>query len=155
MGKVNYQHFFALITRLILTGVFVTAALPKIKDPVAFSESVSAFRVVGPVLSNWVALVLPWLELTIGVGILIPQIRRSSGMLIAGLLLVFITLHASAWIRGLDISCGCFGAESPGKAPNYFWLITRNTLLLVGCTLFVFKDFKNTSSRARDIKSCH
>ena len=145
MEKMNYQSLLTLIARLMVAGVFVMAALPKIKDPVAFSASVNAFHVIGPVLSNWVALVLPWLELTIGMGILLPQIRRSSGILMAGLLLVFITLHASAWARGLDISCGCFGAESAEKAPNYPWFITRNTLLLTGCLLFIFEDFKKTT----------
>ena len=162
MEKVNYQHFFVLVARLALTGTFILAALPKIKDPVAFANSVNAFRLVGPELSNWIALVLPWLELTIGIGILIPQIKSSSGILIATLLLVFIGLHISAWARGLEISCGCFGAaESPEEATNYFWLIARNTMLLVACLLVIVKDRKDKkrelckNSRLIRFRSCH
>ena len=140
MGKVNFSHLFVLIARLILTRTFVRAAIPKIKDPVAFAVSVNAFRVIGPELSNWVALTLPWLELVIGIGILLPQIRLSSSILIAALLLAFIGLHASAWIRGLEISCGCFGTESAAESTNYPWLIMRNTLLLGACLLVIYKD---------------
>ena len=143
MGKINYRHLFVLIARLVLTGTFVMAALPKIKDPVAFATSVNAFQVVGPTLSNWIALFLPWLELIVGIGILLPQIRSSSSILIAILLIVFIGLHASAWIRELEISCGCFGAESAEESTNYLWLITRNSLLLIACVLIILKDRKH------------
>ena len=140
MGKIKFSHLFVLIARLVLTGTFVLAAMPKIKDPVAFAASVNAFRVVGPELSNWVALILPWLELVIGIGILLPQIRLSSSILIATLLLAFIGLHASAWIRGLEISCGCFGTESAAESTDYGWLIIRNLLLLGACLLVIYKD---------------
>ena len=143
MGKINYRHLFVLIARLVLTGTFVMAALPKIKDPVAFATSVNAFQVVGPTFSNWIALFLPWLELIVGIGILLPQIRSSSSILIAILLIVFIGLHASAWIRELEISCGCFGAESAEESTNYLWLITRNSLLLIACVLIILKDRKH------------
>ena len=142
MESINYSHLFVLVARLLLTGTFVMAALPKIKDPVAFATSVNAFRVVGPELSNWIALILPWLELVLGFGVLLPQIRRSSGILIATLLLIFIALHSSVWIRGLEISCGCFGTESATESTNYLWLITRNMLLLVACFLVIYEDRK-------------
>ena len=145
MGKINYRHLIVLIARLVLTGTFVMAALPKIKDPVAFAASVNAFRVVGSDISNWIALFLPWLELILGIGILLPQIRSSSSILIATLLIVFIGLHASAWMRGLEISCGCFGAKSAEEPTNYLWLITRNTLLLAACVLVILKDRKTKS----------
>ena len=143
--KLNYRPLLVLVARLALTGTFVMAALPKIKDPVAFSASVNAFQLVGPELSNWIALFLPWLELILGIGILLPQIRTSSGMLIAALLIVFIGLHASAWMRGLEISCGCFGTEFTGEPTNYPFLITRNAILLVACCLVISKDRINKS----------
>ena len=69
MGKISYRQLLVLVARLVLAGTFVMAALPKIKDPVGFAESVSAFRIIGPELSNWVALFLPWLELILWPGV--------------------------------------------------------------------------------------
>jgi uncharacterized membrane protein YphA (DoxX/SURF4 family) len=146
MAAINKRGFFILIARLVLVGVFVMAALPKIQDPVAFASSVAAFRVMDSGLSGWVALLLPWMELIIGLGLLIQPIRLVSGALMGMLLLLFIALHASAWIRGLDISCGCFGAETGGAESDYRWLILRNALLL-GATIVVLKqDCRNNGS---------
>jgi len=139
MGAINKKSLFVLIARLVLAGAFVMAALPKIQDPSAFAASVAAFRVIDSDLSAWVALFLPWLELVIGLGILMPAIQRTSGALIGLLLLIFIILHASAWVRGLDISCGCFGAETGEASSDYRWLILRNVLLL-GAALLVFRQ---------------
>jgi len=130
MGTVDYKAFSILIVRLILTGVFVMAALPKIQDPVAFANSVVAFRIIDSGLSSWVALLLPWLELVLGLGMLMPFIRQTSCALIGLLLLIFIGLHISAWVRGLDLSCGCFGTAADAAASDYRWLILRNVLLL-------------------------
>lgn len=148
MGAISKRHLFVLIARLIVAGAFVMAALPKIQDPVAFSTSVSAFRVTDAGLSSWVALLLPWLELVIGIGILLPIIRRTSGALIALLLLLFIALHASAWMRGLDISCGCFGAETGEATTDYRWLILRN-LLLLGATILVLQQDRRNIHESR------
>ena len=143
MGAVNQKSLFVLIARLVVAGAFVMAALPKIQDPVAFATSVSAFRVIAPELSIWVALLLPWLELVIGLGILLPIIRRTSGALIGLLLLLFIALHTSAWMRGLDISCGCFGAETGEATTDYRWLILRNLFLLGAAILVLRQDRRN------------
>lgn len=147
MAAITNRHLFVLLGRLALAGVFVTAALPKIEDPVAFASSVDAFRVINSGLSGWVALCLPWLELVLGIGILLPVIRRASGALIGLLLLLFIALHLSAWARGLDISCGCFGSETGEATADYRWLILRN-LLLLGAVLLVLKQDRRNNNEA-------
>ncbi len=145
MAAVTNRSNIVLLARLALAGVFVTAALQKIADPLAFVNAVDAFRVVDARLSDWVALCLPWLELVVGVGILLPVIRRASGALIGLLLLFFIALHLSAWARGLDISCGCFVAETGEASADYRWLILRN-LLLMGAVILVFKQDRRTNN---------
>jgi len=146
MGELNPKAYLVLIARLVLSAAFLFAALPKIQDPVAFAASVEGFRVVAGPSALWVALALPWLELVIGVGLLIPQIRRGSALLIVGLLALFIGLHASAWSRGLDISCGCYGqSDTPA---NYLWLILRNAALLAAATVVLVRDWSNPRQRA-------
>ncbi|MGJ8638344.1 MAG: MauE/DoxX family redox-associated membrane protein [Opitutaceae bacterium] len=140
---------FALAARWILVGVFVSAALPKIADPVAFNASIVGFQVIDGVLASWVAIVLPWLELVIAIGLLIQPIRRVSGVLISLLLIVFIGLHTSAWLRGLDISCGCFGTEAE-PTTNYDLLILRNLILLAVALWVLRRDF-NTHAAATKI----
>ncbi|HKK18932.1 MAG TPA: MauE/DoxX family redox-associated membrane protein [Opitutales bacterium] len=132
MVQVNHRTIPLLLARLVLTWVFISAGLPKVQDPLAFSVSIENYRVVGGSLALWAAIILPWLELIIGIGLLTPWLRRASACTMAALLSLFIGLHASAWFRGLDINCGCFG-QSAGAAenPDYHWLILRNLALLI------------------------
>lgn len=148
MAEINYRAYLLLIARLVVSAAFLLAAMPKIQDPVAFAASIEGFRVVNGELAAWVAIILPWLELVVGFGLLIPQIRRGSGVIIAILLITFIALHASAWARGLNISCGCFGASESDEAPNYLWLISRNAALLAACACVLARDWWNPRQRA-------
>lgn len=147
MDKINHRAYLVLIARLVLSGAFLMAALPKIQDPVAFATSIGGFRVIDGQLSAWVAVALPWLELVIGFGLLVPYMRRSSGIIIGLLLVIFIVLHASAWARGLDISCGCFGESETKTAPNYLWLLLRNIGLLVACVCVLVRDWSRPLDR--------
>ena len=140
MAKISTCAYAHLIARLVLAAVFLMAALPKIQDSVAFAGSIEGFRVIPVLLTAWVALILPWLELVVGFGLLMPQLRRSSALIVSGLLIVFIILHASAWARGLNIDCGCFGLHETVEPPKYLWLITRNTLLLLASVAVFRRD---------------
>jgi uncharacterized membrane protein YphA (DoxX/SURF4 family) len=142
--SLNGKAYALLIARLVLSAVFLLAALPKLQDPVAFAAAINGFRIIGGELTLWTALILPWLELVIGIGLLIPQIRKGSGLLITLLLLLFIGFHASAWIRGIDIDCGCFGQNESEATANYLWLIIRNLALLAASLAVLRHDFTNT-----------
>ena len=137
----KFVNCIVLLVRLVLVAAFLLAAIPKIQDPVAFAISAESYRVLTGQAVLWVALVLPWLELVIGFGLLIPKMRRASSLLIMLLLFIFVGLHASAWIRGLDINCGCYAIESVSS--NYFLLISRNCALIIAA-IFVFnRDWRN------------
>ena len=134
--------YLILIGRLIVSTTFILAALPKIQDPAAFAASVEGYRVVTGTLTEWISLARPWLELVAGFGLLIPQIRRGSALVITLLLIAFIVLHVSAWARGLDINCVCFSADNSNKAPDYLWLIFRNLGLLTACGCVLIRDWQ-------------
>lgn len=143
MAVVDAKAYFILIVRLVLAAAFILAALPKIQDPVAFAAAVDGFRVVSGELTMWIALLLPWIELVIGLGLLVHQLRLGSGLIIGVLLVAFMGLHLSAWSRGLDISCGCFGPETSESAPNYLWLLGRNFALLLATVIVFRRDLRN------------
>jgi uncharacterized membrane protein YphA (DoxX/SURF4 family) len=134
------KRLFILIVRLVLAAAFVLAALPKIQDPVAFAAAIEGYRVIEGPLVLWVALLLPWLELFIGIGLLVPFLRRSSGLVISALLILFIGLHVLSWARGLDINCGCYGSSEATTAANYPLLLARNAGLLAACLILLSRD---------------
>ena len=95
--------------RLLLGGAFAYAAAQKILDPAAFATDLGHFRLLPVALIAPFALYLPWLELLCGVGVLCRWSERGALFLTALLCGVFCVALASAWFRGLDINCGCFG----------------------------------------------
>jgi uncharacterized membrane protein YphA (DoxX/SURF4 family) len=78
-----------------------------------FLADVANYRMVGPPLDAWVAYGVPWLELIAGVCLMLGILRRGALIAVFGLVLVFSVAVGSAWVRGLDISCGCLGGDEP------------------------------------------
>jgi len=98
---------------------FVHASLDKIADPAAFAKVVYQWQVLGPVLSNLLAVTLPWVEILAG-GLLIFGVwRKEAALVIALLLVVFLLARGLVLARGIDIeNCGCTSlAKSEQAAP--------------------------------------
>lgn len=129
-----------LALRVLLGGYFVYASLDKIAHPAAFAKAVYQWQAAGPVLSNLVAVTLPWVELLAGTLLVLGVWRKAAALVIALLLAVFLIAAASVMARGIDIeNCGCTSlaaepapdAWPPPWARGVGWfLVTRNLLLL-------------------------
>jgi len=122
------------ILRLIVGGVFVYASLDKIANPGDFAQSVFYYRMVPLPLLHPFAMFIPWLELVLGLALILGFWRRGAALLTAGLLLVFIIAIIAALARGLDISCGCFGTGHTVGLD----LILRDALMLAACLIVLF-----------------
>ena len=107
--RMNYlqNKWISLIFRLFLGAMFMYASLDKINDPETFSGDIRAYQIVPFGLENSVAIILPWLELLIGIGLVIGVMVDGSALISMGLLVVFIIAISSAILRGYNIECGC------------------------------------------------
>jgi len=88
--------------------VFLVAAADKLGNPELFARNIANYRLVPLELVNVLAIVLPWLELMVGLMLLAGLRVQAAAMVAAGLLVVFTVALVSALVRGLDIHCGCF-----------------------------------------------
>lgn len=95
-------------------GVLAWAGVVKLGDPARFAADIANYRLVSPLVAAMAAVYLPWLELCLAAGLLVPRLRLAARGPALGLLLVFCAALASAWARGLDIRCGCFGNSDGG-----------------------------------------
>jgi putative oxidoreductase len=107
--------------RFLVGGVFVVAGGLKVIDPAHFAAAIDHFRLLRYFAVAPLALYLPWLEIICGLAVLVGAWRRSALMLLFAMTVVFIAAITSAWMRGLDIRCGCFGAAS--TAPLAYELV--------------------------------
>lgn len=127
--------------RLGVSALFAWAAIPKMLDPAAFALAVDRYELLPTALVAPVAITLPWIELVAVVALFTStRWRIAGGLVLAALLVVFAGAIGSAWARGLDVSCGCFGTiggDSGGGsiAEQGPLLLLRNAGLLVLLTI--------------------
>jgi len=117
--------------RLVIGGVFLFACLDKLQHPAAFAIAVDHYHLVPYSLLHPMAHSLPVLELVVGLALVFGFMRRGAALLAALLTVVFLVAIASALIRGLDISCGCFHTDG-GHAVGIS-LLLRDLGLLALC----------------------
>ena len=102
----------ALLFRLALGAVFLWASYDKLLDPRAFALAVANYQLVPEVGVNLLAVLLPWLELACALLLISGQWTRTSSLIVALLLVVFMIAVGVAMVRGLDVSCGCIGSDA-------------------------------------------
>ena len=125
--------------RLFLGGLFVYAGVLKVLDPAQFLVDIESYRLLPYVAAVATAFYLPWLEILCGAGLWNRRTRRGALWILIALTVVFAVLITSAWVRGLDISCGCFGvSESNGS--NYVWWLTRDLLIFLGLAILMWRE---------------
>ena len=100
--------------RLALGGIWVWAGIAKVGDPAAALRAVRAYRLLpGP--ARTAAWGLPFAEITLGVLLLLGIRTRLGAVISLAMLAAYIGAIASAWARGLQIECGCFGGGGPAS----------------------------------------
>ena len=133
----NTMRIARIIARLIMAGIFIYASIDKIAHPAAFAKDIYNYQILPDALINLTALVLPWLELLLGLCLLAGFWMPGAVLSVNGLLLVFFSALLFNMARGLDVNCGCFSAGSDTPAMSAGWYLLRDTLFLsVGLFLF-------------------
>jgi uncharacterized membrane protein YphA (DoxX/SURF4 family) len=128
----------ATAARLLLGVVLVVAGALKLPDPAAAMRAVRAYRLLPEALVGPVAFGLPVLEMAVGLALLAGVFVRTAAVASAVLMVVFLAAVGSAWARGLQIDCGCFGGGGQVAAgqTGYPGEVARDVgLLLVALAL--------------------
>ena len=126
--KKNQQIIYHLL-RLILAAVFIYASIDKIINPEGFAKAVFNHQVLPDALINISAIILPWLELLIGLCLLFNTWTAGASILTASLMTVFIGVISFNLARGLDVSCGCFSTSE--KDPMDMMTFARDASFLL------------------------
>ena len=124
------NKWIVLIFRLLLGAMFIYASLDKINDPVTFSGGIRAYQIVPFGFENSLAIILPWLELLTGIGLVIGVMVDGAALISMGLLVVFIIAISSAILRGFNIECGCGLKE--GEIVGTQKLLENTIFFLIG-----------------------
>jgi uncharacterized membrane protein YphA (DoxX/SURF4 family) len=135
------KDWIGLAARLVTGGVWIVAGLIKLPDPAGSVRAVRAYDLLPESVVPTVGLVLPILEVVVGLCLVLGLLTRTMAVVSALLFVAFIIGIASAWARGLEIDCGCFGGggELEGASAKYPGEIARDVGLLLASLWLVVR----------------
>ncbi len=130
------NKYLLLFIRIVLGSLFIYSAALKIMDAEYFAKSLYNYRILPAETLNLFALIIPWLELVIGLLLVLGIFVKESALLGSILMIIFIAAIVSAVARGLDIDCGCFGTKDGTRVG--LLKIIEDLLILLGFIWITF-----------------
>ena len=132
--ETKVMRWSSTILRLLAGGLFIVTGVLKAVDPAGFLKAIENYQILPHLPALIAAYVLPYLEIFCGLGLVFKRLYAGALIWLIGMMLVFVAALTSAWARGLEIDCGCFGL---GDGPsNYGWALARDfSILAVFCFL--------------------
>lgn len=98
------------IPKLILSLIFISAALLKLQNIPAFTAGIHSFQLFPLATESFLAHTLPILELLCVIALYLKTYARPSALLLTLLSISFSVLYAISIYRKIDPNCGCFGS---------------------------------------------
>jgi uncharacterized membrane protein YphA (DoxX/SURF4 family) len=123
-----------LVLRIVLGGVLLAAGALKVGDPPSLAAAIAAFRLLPAAIVGPLALALPYLEILLGAYLVLGLFTRIAAVIGAATFCIYGAAIASAVIRGIPATCGCFGPKDTAVAD---WPHVAFDLALAAASCFV------------------
>jgi putative oxidoreductase len=134
--KIVASEHLSVVLRWYMGILFLYASMTKIPYPAEFAEALASYQIVPYWALNFIAVILPWVELTCGMFLIIGLSTRPASAIIVVLLVCFAIGQSVNLIRDVPISCGCF--ENAGD-PITWWDIPADLgWMLLAIQIFFF-----------------
>jgi len=117
-------------SRLVLGGLLLWAGLVKVGDRQGMALAIDSYQLLPGAMVRPLAAALPWVEVALGIFLILGLFVRFSAIATGLLLVAFLVGMAQAKARGLAIDCGCFGGGGPGQGVSWFDIV--RDLVLMG-----------------------
>src|SRR5438093_11367498 len=133
MGKLLWRSM-----DFIIAGIFIYAGAIKVLDPIQFATDIDNYKILPWTTGVGLAFYLPWLEILCGLALILRRLYLGGLSILAVLISIFIVATIAAKVRGLDITCGCFGHAS--QHWNFPAHLATNLAILAGLLLLGFSN---------------
>jgi uncharacterized membrane protein YphA (DoxX/SURF4 family) len=130
---VGWPVWLSTLCRLGLAAVWLVSGAIKAVDPLQTEVAVRAYQLLPEPVVSPVATTLPFLEIGLGLLLLLGVGVRPVAVASVVLLGVFLAGVGSSWARGLSIDCGCFGGGGAADVGplDYLAEIARDVAFVV------------------------
>jgi uncharacterized membrane protein YphA (DoxX/SURF4 family) len=131
--KPAHKDLLLLVVRVALGITFAYSSLTKIPNMELFAEETANYRFLPALMVPLFAVCLTGVEILAG-ALLVAGIAVRAAVMVTGLMLVaFIIALSQALLRGIDLSCGCFG----GAELASWWTVARDVVMLGACAVLL------------------
>ena len=120
---------------LFLGAVFIFSGITKLLDVQSFVQMVSGYPLFS--FAAPLAMVIPPLEILLGIGLILLMNSRLLGLITAGVLAFFTIIYLYGYLAVGISNCGCFGAI--GFLDSSPTVVVIRNLTLIAASLFVWK----------------
>lgn len=128
-----------LVGRLALAAIFLYSGYAKLSEPwLQFVVSLEGFKLLPESWLEPVARTMPWCEVVLGAALLTGVLTRWFALIGTLMLATFMGAAASAFFRGLEVDCGCFGSGGAPLGPVWFAQHGSMVLLAIAVTVGAF-----------------
>jgi putative oxidoreductase len=110
--RFSLGNFIWRIIDFIIAAIFIYAGVLKALDPVQLAHDIDHYKILPWAVGAGLAFYLPWLEIFCGLALIFRLFYRGALSILTALVVVFLVATIAAKVRGLDITCGCFGHAS-------------------------------------------
>jgi putative oxidoreductase len=148
LKRILTSEYLSFALRVYVGYFFIYASLSKIPHPAQFAEAVANYRLIPYAFVNFIAVVLPWIELTTGLFLVIGFKSKSSIIVIGVLLIMFDIMILINMYLGSPITCGCY--DTVGE-PIGWKKVLENGLMLAFSVQIYYFDRPELLNRLRSI----
>jgi putative oxidoreductase len=129
VSRARVLALVVLVVRVAIGAVFLVAGAAKVGHAAEFAVEIAGFRLLPQAVIAPMALGLPLLEILLGACLVLGVFTRTVAWIAVAVFALFDLAIASAVVRGMAISCGCFG---PGDASVTTWgEVARDAIFIV------------------------
>lgn len=114
----------------------VSGYLKAVRPAAEFAATLESYWIFPSFLVFPMARIMPWVELGVGLALILGYMTRWAALVSVGLFATFVAVLAQAIVRKLPMTdCGCFGQVGPHLQP--LQSLSMDAALLVVCLLVV------------------
>jgi uncharacterized membrane protein YphA (DoxX/SURF4 family) len=132
----RYQTTIEWLFRLLIAGILLFSAYPKLLDPQGFAINLSAYQLWGKQIIALLALYVPVLEFVVGISLLWNRLYPDALVGVMVLFFGFVFHIVWAMYMGLDLNCGCFGGDYSQVTNLPVLLVLDSFIIMVAMALF-------------------
>jgi uncharacterized membrane protein YphA (DoxX/SURF4 family) len=131
--------WLTLAVRLFLGTIFLVSGAEKLANLETFGHAIANYQMLPDSLTNLVAVLFVWTEITIAILLISGAAIRGSGFVAGGLLSIFLIAILSAMARGLEIDCGCFAPGAGVQPEKVGWpKVFEDLAMLAGAFYLIY-----------------